>query len=133
MKEIIGEVIKEEVRKVGLTQESFASQMNMSLRNIANLFNKEHLPHDQLINASKVLKRDFVRDYLDYLYDLNPDVKVLSAVSEPHESYTHPATLEHEISLQVQIFGRLDKIESEFPSFLRSMKREAERRGLHLG
>lgn len=132
MKEIIGETIKDEVRRSGLTQEQFASKMSMSLRNIANLFNKEHLPHDQLIKASKVLERDFVKDYLDYLYDSNPEVKKLSKVKEPDVSYLKPATFIHEISLQINVKGKMESIESEFPAFLRLMKKEAEQRGLQL-
>src|SRR5690606_17055421 len=105
MKEIIGEIIKEEVRKQGLTQEQFSSMMNMSLRTTANLFNKEHLPHDQLITASKVLKKDFVREYINYLYDNNPDVKKLDNINGEDAGFTKPAKIEHEITLQVNIYG----------------------------
>lgn len=133
MKEIIGEIIKEEVRKQGMTQEQFSTQMNMSLRTTANLFNKEHLPHDQLINASKILKRDFVRDYLDYLYKSNPEIERLRIPDDPASSHAKSATNEHEISLQVNIYGKIEKIESEFSSFLRVIKKEAEIRGLYLG
>lgn len=132
MNEIIGEIIKEEVRRSGLTQDQFAERMNMSLRTLANLFNKEHPPHDQLIKASKVLQRDFVRDYLEYLYDTNPEVRNLH-VEEDRGVYIKPATKEHEITLQINVQGRVEKIETEFASFLRAVRKEAEDRGLSLG
>lgn len=133
MKEIIGELIKEEVRKKGLTQEQFSGMMNMSLRTTANLFNKEHLPHDQLIKASKVLERDFIKDYLEYIYDSNPEINDLRILEEPGIPYKKDATKEHEISLQVNIFGKIEKIETEFASLLKVIKKEAENRGMHLG
>src|SRR5690554_3797205 len=133
MKEIIGELIKEEVRKKGLTQEQFAGMMNMSLRTTANLFNKEHLPHDQLIKASKVLERNFVKEYLEYIYDSNPEINDLRMLEEPGTPYIKDAIKEHEISLQVNIFGKIEKIETEFASLLKVIKKEAESRGMHLG
>src|SRR5690606_31845022 len=125
MKDIVGEIIKEEVRRSGLTQDQFAEKMNMSLRTLANLFNKEHPPHDQLIKASKVLQRDFVRDYLEYLYDTNPEVRNLN-LEENRGTYIKPAIKEHEITLQINGQGRVEKIESEFTSFLKAVRKEAE-------
>ncbi|MDX3913812.1 MAG: helix-turn-helix transcriptional regulator [Pseudosphingobacterium sp.] len=131
--EIIGVAIKEEVRKSNMTQDDFADAMGMSLRNVANLFNKEHIPHDQLIKASKVLKKDFLKLYSEYLHSKYPELDSYSSgpIVAEEKQHIYEARV-HEISFQLNIKGTFEKVQKEMPDLIRIIKEQAELRGLSL-
>lgn len=136
MKEAIGEIIRNTIRKSGFTQEEFAKEMGMTLRNLANLFNKEHIPIDQLIRASKYLKRDFISDYTKWLYEnestlkpyasqIVPDINV---ASDHQEIYRKKGSM----TISLSVSGAMDDIKNNITDFLEVVQKEAEERGLHL-
>ncbi|MGJ1296529.1 hypothetical protein ACR777_20120 [Sphingobacterium spiritivorum] len=130
MKEIIGVVIKESIRKSDMTQEDFAKEMGMTLRNLANLFNKEHIPIEQLVRASKIMKQDFIKVYTEWLYEKEPKIR-------PHENEDiqpiYPDQyLKNEMTIFLNVKGSFDDIKNNMTDFLEIVKKEAEERGLHL-
>lgn len=136
MKESIGSVIKESVRKSGYTQEEFAKEMGMTLRNLANLLNKEHLPIDQIIRASKILNEDFIRPYTEWLYEKEPNIAKLYENEVHIPSLSKDVGCEYqrkdELSISLNIKGELEAIKDNLSDFLDVIKKEAEDRGLHL-
>lgn len=138
MKASIGELIRESVRKSGLTQEDFAKEMGMTLRNLANLFNKDRLPFEQLVRASRILKEDFVKAYTAILYDEEPGLHEFrrtngDVASESHGQYEMTVHAPEEITFSLNIKGESTKIANEIGSLLSVIKAETEARGLHLG
>ena len=135
MREPIGQVIKESIKKSGYTQEDFAREMGMTLRNLANLFNKENLPIDQVIRASKILKEDFIKTYTEWLYENEPHLSGLHE-AEIHTSYldegTNPLNKPQLISFTVNFQATIDAIASQMPELILVIKSEAEKRGIQL-
>lgn len=132
MKESIGEIIRESVRRSGLTQEEFAKEMGMTLRNLANLFNRERLPVEQIVRASKILKEDFIKRYFEILYDEEPGLS--NFPRESKQDYVPIKAQEsHLVSLTFKVNGVFEKLTAEMPDLLKTFKKEAESRGLHLG
>ena len=130
MKEIIGVVIKESIRKSDMTQEDFAKEMGMTLRNLANLFNKEHIPIEQLVRASKIMKQDFIKVYTDWLYEKEP--KIRPNENEDIQPKYPDQYLKNEMTIFLNVKGSFDDIKNNMTDFLEIVKKEAEERGLHL-
>lgn len=140
MNQSIGELIRESVKKSGLTQEEFAREMGMTHRNLANLFNKERIPIEQLIRASKILKEDFINQYSSILYNEEPALfgfrdQYLVQEKTKYEKLIHKEKLnqDQEVSVSINVFGLFEQLADEFPEMLRIIKTEAEARGLRLG
>lgn len=136
MVQSIGEIIRESVKKSGLTQEEFAGEMGMTHRNLANLFNKQRIPIEQLVRASKILKEDFLYHYMTILYEeengLAPFRK--SFANEEHQGYEKLFhSQDKEVSLTINVCGLFEKLSEEMPDILRIIKSEVEARGLRLG
>lgn len=135
MREPIGQVIKESIKKSGFTQEDFAREMGMTLRNLANLFNKDNLPIDQIVRASKILKEDFIKTYTDWLYENEPHLSELHEI-EIHNSGQSgrplPLIQPQVISFSVNFQGTIDAIASQMPDLIVVIKNEAEKRGIQL-
>lgn len=136
MVQSIGEIIRESVKKSGLTQEEFAGEMGMTHRNLANLFNKQRIPIEQLVRASKILKEDFLYHYMTILYEeengLAPFRKSLANEEHPgYEKLFH--SQDKEVSLTINVCGLFEKLSEEMPDILRIIKSEVEARGLRLG
>jgi len=137
MKELIGQLIRDALRKKGITQEDFASEMGMSHRNLANLLNKNHIPIDQLVRVSKLLNQDFIKDYTDWLYENESVLKpyktdVLKKIRHADDDDIYVSLPVDQISFSLKIQGSFDTVTSEMANFLQSIKKEAEERGLHL-
>lgn len=128
MKEAIGEIIRDAIRKQGITQEEFASEMGMTHRNLANLFNKKHIPIDQLMRASKLLKQDFIKDYTEWLYE-NETSLIPFKASENLSSIINTKKID-QISFSLTVKGSMESVQNEISSFLKSVQQEAESRGL---
>ena len=62
----IGELIKAEVERQGLTKAVFAETIGTTTRNVHKIFKKENLDLILLGNISKALKHDFFRDITDH-------------------------------------------------------------------
>ncbi|HWK58705.1 MAG TPA: helix-turn-helix transcriptional regulator [Parapedobacter sp.] len=136
MKEPIGEIIRESVKRSGLTQEEFAKEMGMTLRNLANLFNKQRLPIEQVVRASKILKEDFIERYTDILYDEDPGLSAIRqapVLREPASGYEATVHKEPILTFSLNIKGEAGKISEKFPELLNVIKSETEARGLQLG
>ncbi|WP_286727847.1 MULTISPECIES: hypothetical protein [Sphingobacterium] len=139
MKEPIGIVIKDSIRQSGMTQEDFANDMGMTLRNLANLFGKEHIPMEQLARASKIMKRDFITEYVEWLHEKTPEIK-------EYENFLHKEYLDHEqsgiannqretpelISIALNVKGSIESVSANLSELISVVKREAETRGFKL-
>lgn len=137
MKEPIGQLIRDAIRKKGITQEDFASEMGMSHRNLANLLNKNHIPIDQLVRVSKLLNQDFIKDYTDWLYEnesvLKPyKLQTVSKNQATDDESIYASIPVEQISFSFKVQGTFEAVTSEMASFIQSVKKEAEERGLHL-
>lgn len=137
MKESIGEIIRESVKKSGLTQEEFAKEMGMTLRNLANLFNKTRLPIEQLVRASRILKEDFVLKYTQILYDEEPGLSQFKPeerlLGDDQPVYEPPVHKQQTVSFTINIKGQFNKVAEELPGLLQAIKNETEARGLQMG
>src|SRR5690606_9853856 len=97
----------------GLTQEEFAKEMGMTLRNLANLFNKQRLPIEQVVRASKILKEDFIERYTDILYDEDPGLSAIRQVPVLRDSALGYETTVHKepiLTFSLNIKGEAGKI-----------------------
>ncbi|HAK29716.1 MAG TPA: hypothetical protein DCW66_17775 [Sphingobacterium sp.] len=139
MKEPIGIVIKDSIRQSGMTQEDFANDMGMTLRNLANLFGKEHIPMEQLARASKIMKRDFITEYVEWLHEKTPEIK-------EYENFLHKENLGYDqnyridgdgekpelISIALNVKGSMESVSANLSELISVVKREAENRGFKL-
>ena len=66
----IGDLLKAAWQESNLSQKDFADQMDMSVRNLQYLFEKNDIHISQLIQASAVLKKDFIKDYLEIMKEI---------------------------------------------------------------
>lgn len=139
MKDPIGIVIKDSIRQSGMTQEDFANGMGMTLRNLANLFGKEHIPMEQLARASKIMKRDFITEYVEWLHEKVPEIKEYEnflhknnsqLVQEPPEKYN--VDKPELISVALNVKGSLESVTANLSELIAIIKKEAETRGLKL-
>lgn len=136
----IGDILKESWQTSGMSQKEFADKMNMSVRNLQYLFEKNDIHISQLAKASSVLKKDFIKEFLEleerekgvsYPSEYNQDILLLEEVIEkylPHQ----PTQPKNELSVQVNIKGDFTLVTKYFPELMSSFKREAEKYGLHL-
>src|SRR5690554_2500059 len=123
----IGEEIKKRVKEKGITNVAFAEKMNIDERNLYHFFKKKDIPLDQLVEASYILDFDFIKHYL--LHATNKEKLFPDYLQESTPEYIKNEKVKNEISFSVKIFGELEKIQHEFPSFLSAIKKEAEMRG----
>ncbi|MBR1775020.1 MAG: XRE family transcriptional regulator [Bacteroidales bacterium] len=63
----IGQLIREELRRQGKTNAWFAKQMNLHLRTVQKIFNKEYVDTYQLLKISQILHTDFFKYYSEQL------------------------------------------------------------------
>lgn len=63
----IGQEIKQEVQKQGLTIEDFAKNLHLASSEIEDIFDKTSLETDLLLKISKLLKRDFFSLFSNYV------------------------------------------------------------------
>lgn len=135
----IGEILKETWQSSGLSQKEFADRMDMSVRNLQYLFEKNDIHISQLAKASSVLKTDFIKLYLEieseksgiqYPTEYNQDKLVLEEVLE---KYT-PQNIapKNEVNLQINVKADFELMYKHFPDFLNLVKNEAEKIGFKL-
>jgi len=74
---LIGEKIKSKIQEKGWTTARFAKEANMSYRNAMHLFKRDDISVDQLMQISKVLEYDFMKDFS--YSDKSSDNRVLIA------------------------------------------------------
>ncbi|WP_336828471.1 hypothetical protein [Sphingobacterium multivorum] len=139
MKEPIGIVIKDSIRQSGMTQEDFANDMGMTLRNLANLFGKEHIPMEQLARASKIMKRDFITEYVAWLHEKTPEIKEYeNFLHKEHLDYEQNIIVNHEketpdlISIALNVKGSIESVSANLSELISVVKKEAENRGFKL-
>jgi transcriptional regulator with XRE-family HTH domain len=60
---LIGEKIKSKIQEKGWTTARFAKEANMSYRNAMHLFKRDDISVDQLMQISKVLQYDFMKEF----------------------------------------------------------------------
>ncbi|MGV3631735.1 MAG: hypothetical protein ACO1O6_11050 [Bacteroidota bacterium] len=60
----IGKIIKEEVKKCGMTFTEFAGQINYSRRNVYKIFERETIDTGTLINISRIVGSNLFIHYL---------------------------------------------------------------------
>ncbi len=133
----IGELLKAAWQESNLSQKDFADQMDMSVRNLQYLFEKNDIHISQLIKASAVLKKDFIKDYLEimkinkgieYPSEYNSDKLVVQEVLEKY--YPNKQEKRNVATVQLNIKGEISLLSQFFPEILDIVKREAEARGL---
>lgn len=56
---ILGEIIEERVKEIGMTKSYFGKLIHTSRQNVNSIFRKEHLNTKQLSDICRVLKYDF--------------------------------------------------------------------------
>lgn len=132
MKEVIGEIIRESVKRSGLTQEDFAREMGMTHRNLANLLNKDRIPFEQLVRASKILKEDFIKKYTSILYDEEVGLQEFKKYNFEESPALSKVPKEKTVSVSLIIRGEINKISKSLPDLLVIINREVEARGLQL-
>ena len=63
----IGNLIREELRRQGHTNQWLAEQLNIDRRTLQRLYNKPSIDTQQLLRISKILGKDFFRYYSEEL------------------------------------------------------------------
>jgi len=58
----IGKEIHREVERQGYCTKEFAAKINTSQQNVFNIYRRESLNTDQLIQISRILHRNFLRE-----------------------------------------------------------------------
>lgn len=75
----IGEIIREELRRQGHTNRWLAERINVNLRTVNKIFQKNSIDSQQLLLVSRALGVDFFRYYSDVLDDLHPTLSGANA------------------------------------------------------
>ncbi|MFD2961305.1 MULTISPECIES: hypothetical protein [Olivibacter] len=131
----IGEIIGNAIRENGLSVTYVAQQMGMSRKGITELLKRDDMTLSQIKAFSKILQKDFIQIYKDKIIR-EDDLSFMGVASENGEPYKtngrKPKARISELTLQVNISGAFENVQSEFIGFLDLMKAEAEKRGLHL-
>lgn len=133
MNTVFGELIRKEWRNSGIPQKEFAKMLSMSLRNAQNLFERDDFSITQLMEISKVLKKDFVGLYLlekKYpLQDIPGDSP--QSFSDQIEEYIKTKKEEpNQVNVQINLKGDLNTISKHFADLLLKIKKEAEEYGI---
>jgi|GEM_PF-878723 len=134
----IGQILKKSWQESGLSQKEFADKMDMSVRNLQYLFEKEDIHISQLALASAVLQKDFISIYLklpkkdanknyDYSKIYSPSTNLLH---EGAQKYSPIPKTSNEINVQISIKGDFTIMSKYFPDLISKIKREAESYGL---
>jgi plasmid maintenance system antidote protein VapI len=63
----IGNIIRDELRRQGHTNQWLADQLNMDRRTLQRLFNKPSIDTQQLFRISKILGKDLFSHYSEQL------------------------------------------------------------------
>lgn len=63
----IGNLIRDELRRQGRTNQWLADQLNIDRRTLQRLYNKPSIDTQQLLRISKVLDTDFFKCYSELL------------------------------------------------------------------
>lgn len=63
----IGMVVKQELRRQGRSNRWFAEQLNVNLRTVNKIFDKQYIDTQQLFRICKILGVDFFKFYSDNL------------------------------------------------------------------
>ena len=106
MRTKIGQLIKEEVERQGLTADQFAGLISTSRTNVYHIFNRENIDMELLVRISSALHRNFFTE-------LYKDMSVLLGASEP------PATMANYqlASLGSLISKEIDGCTYTFPEY----------------
>lgn len=134
----IGQILKKSWQESGLSQKEFADKMEMSVRNLQYLFEKEDIHISQIALASAVLQKDFISIYLklpkkdgkkeyDYSNIYAPSTNLLH---EPPQKYSPIPKSSNEINVQISIKGDFTIVSKYFPDLISKIRREAESYGL---
>lgn len=91
MKTKIGQLIKEEVERQGLTADQFAKMISTSRTNVYNLFNRDNIDMELLIRVSKALHRNFFTEMAsETAYLLGAEAPPATMANLKLASLTHP-------------------------------------------
>jgi transcriptional regulator with XRE-family HTH domain len=80
---LIGERIKTKIKEKGWTTARFAKEANMSYRNAMHLFKRPDISVDQLLQISKVLQHDFMKEFSYAIADGEAPL----SIAEPTAAY----------------------------------------------
>lgn len=94
----IGREIETRVKESGIKVSVFAKRINVSQRNIYNLFKRETLPTDQLRLIGEVLNFDFLKLYKPY------------AEGEPVTVINEPTNSNSKLTLLINLDGSTDTL-----------------------
>ena len=65
----IGKLIKEQFHKSGLSIKNFADSIGCNRDNVYDIFQRERIDTDLLLNISRILKFDFFKKYSEQIAD----------------------------------------------------------------
>ncbi|MGJ1424515.1 helix-turn-helix domain-containing protein [Sphingobacterium spiritivorum] len=136
----IGDILKDAWQKSSLSQKEFADKMDMSVRNLQYLFEKNDIHISQLAKASAVLNKDFIKEYLDnleiksgvvYPTEYNADKLIVEEVLDKY--LQEPSHVKNEVNIQILVKADFNTMAENFSSLLNDIKRDAELYGFRIG
>lgn len=135
----IGRLIKEKLQESGYKQREFAEMMCMSLRNLSYFLDRTDMPISMIIRASSILKKDFIKDYLDLYAEKNGAIYPSEYntdklnIEEVLNKYIHQnPTEKDQITVQLNLKANITIISKYFPELLYILKKEASQRGISI-
>jgi hypothetical protein len=124
---VIGDAIRKKIEEKGMTFVAFSDKFGVTDRNLQYLFKKSDLTLQQVVRASEILEYDFMTEYLR-----NKKPKYKSHQSNPVVEEERTTYKSEKITMSLQVAGDISNYSTNFPDFIKSISREAEKFGFQV-
>lgn len=124
---VIGDAIRKKIEEKGMTFVAFSDKFGVTDRNLQYLFKKSDLTLQQVVRASEILEYDFMTEYLK-----NKKPKYKSSSISPVLEEERMTYKSEKITMSLQLAGDITNYTTNFPDFIKSISREAEKFGFQV-